>query len=64
MSQVEKANRFCELHRAPGAFVIANAWDGGSARILESVGFPALATSSGATAEPRASNPWLTPGLS
>jgi 2-methylisocitrate lyase-like PEP mutase family enzyme len=50
MSQVEKANRFCELHRAPGAFVIANAWDGGSARILESVGFPALATSSGAAA--------------
>jgi 2-methylisocitrate lyase-like PEP mutase family enzyme len=50
MSQAEKANRFRELHRAPGAFVIANAWDGGSARILEGVGFPALATSSGAAA--------------
>jgi len=45
-----KAARLRDLHTAPGAFVIANAWDAGSARILESLGFPALATSSGAAA--------------
>ena len=49
-SQVEKANRSRALHAAPGAFVIANAWDAGSARILAGVGFAALATSSGAAA--------------
>jgi 2-methylisocitrate lyase-like PEP mutase family enzyme len=37
---------FLELHRAPGGFVIPNAWDAGSARILEQVGFPAIATTS------------------
>src|SRR6476620_6946129 len=47
--QLSRATRFRELH-ASGAFVIANAWDGGSARILASLGFPALATSSGAAA--------------
>lgn len=45
-----KAERFVELHRAPGAFLIANAWDVASARILEGLGYPALATSSGAAA--------------
>jgi 2-methylisocitrate lyase-like PEP mutase family enzyme len=49
-SQNEKAHRFRALHHAPGSFVIANAWDGGSARILASMGFVALATSSGASA--------------
>ncbi len=49
-SQTEKARQFQALHAAPGAFVIANAWDAGSARILASVGFAALATSSGAAA--------------
>ncbi len=49
-SQADKANRFRALHAAPGAFVIANAWDAGSARILAGVGFVALATSSGAAA--------------
>jgi 2-methylisocitrate lyase-like PEP mutase family enzyme len=48
--QGEKAQRFRELHRASGTFVIANAWDGASARILERLGFKALATSSGASA--------------
>ncbi|MFH8252651.1 isocitrate lyase/phosphoenolpyruvate mutase family protein [Microbacterium sp. B2969] len=33
------------LHAGPG-FVIPNAWDAGSARILEQVGFPAIATTS------------------
>jgi len=49
-NQKEKAARFRQLHEGPGAFVIANAWDAGSARILTSAGFPALATSSGAAA--------------
>jgi 2-methylisocitrate lyase-like PEP mutase family enzyme len=50
MSQSDLAHRFRELHAAPGAFLIANAWDGGSARILSTLGFQALATSSGASA--------------
>jgi len=49
-SQHEKADRLRALHQAPGFFVIANAWDAGSARILAGLGFPALATSSGASA--------------
>ena len=49
-SQAEKAERFRALHAAPGSFVIANAWDAGSARILAALGFPALASSSGAQA--------------
>jgi 2-methylisocitrate lyase-like PEP mutase family enzyme len=47
-SQTEKANHFRSLHES--CFVIANAWDAGSARILAGVGFAALATSSGAAA--------------
>ena len=46
----EKAVEFRALHEQPGAFVIPNAWDGASARILAGLGFKALATSSGASA--------------
>jgi 2-methylisocitrate lyase-like PEP mutase family enzyme len=46
----EKALRFRRLHQGPAAFLIANAWDAGSARILAGLGFQALATSSGACA--------------
>src|SRR5471032_800400 len=49
-SQADKAKKFRALHEAPGAFVIANPWDGGSARLLAGLGFQALATSSGAKA--------------
>ena len=49
MNQRAKAERFQALHKGP-AFVIANPWDGGSARILAGLGFQALATSSGAAA--------------
>jgi 2-methylisocitrate lyase-like PEP mutase family enzyme len=49
-NQKEKARRFVGLHEGPGAFLIGNAWDIGSARILAEVGFEALATSSGAAA--------------
>ena len=50
VSQGDKAERFRALHQGPGAFVIANPWDAGSARILAGLGFAALATSSGASA--------------
>ncbi len=46
-TQAEKADRFRALHEGPGAFVIANPFDAGSARILAGLGFEALATSSG-----------------
>jgi 2-methylisocitrate lyase-like PEP mutase family enzyme len=48
--QIDKATRFRALHYGPGAFVIPNPWDAGSARILAALGFQALATSSGASA--------------
>lgn len=44
----DKAEAFRSLHQR--CFVIANAWDAGSARILAGLGFQALATSSGAHA--------------
>src|SRR5919108_1318041 len=50
VSQADKAKKFRALHEAPGAFVIPNPWDGGSARLLAGLGFEALATSSGAAA--------------
>ncbi len=49
-TQSDKAARFRALHDGPGAFVIPNPWDAGSARILAGLGFQALATSSGASA--------------
>jgi 2-methylisocitrate lyase-like PEP mutase family enzyme len=50
ITQTEKAARFRALHQGPGAFVIPNPWDAGSARILAGLGFQALATSSAASA--------------
>ena len=41
----DKAAVLRALHVGPG-FVLPNAWDAGSARILEQVGFPAIATTS------------------
>ena len=49
-TQSDKASRFRTLHESTRAFVIANAWDAGSARVLAKLGFAALATSSGASA--------------
>jgi 2-methylisocitrate lyase-like PEP mutase family enzyme len=45
-TQTEKALAFRALHARSGAFVIPNPWDGGSARLLSSLGFEALATTS------------------
>jgi len=50
VTQHEKAVYFDSLHKGPGAFVIPNPWDVGSARILAGLGFQALATSSAASA--------------
>lgn len=50
ITQTEKGIRFRTLHEKPGAFIIPNPWDIGSARILAGLGFEALATSSAASA--------------
>ena len=50
MTQSEIAAKFAALHAGPESFVIANAWDAGSAKLLKGLGFAALATSSGAQA--------------
>ena len=44
-SQAQKAAAFAALHR-DGIFVVPNPWDAGSARMLEALGFAALATTS------------------
>ena|SRR5437667_4320385 len=50
VTQNEKAALFRALHDGPGAFVIPNPWEVGSARILAGLGFKALDTSSAASA--------------
>ena len=45
-TQAEKADAFRALHERPGAFIIPNPWDAGTARLLASLGFEALATTS------------------
>jgi 2-methylisocitrate lyase-like PEP mutase family enzyme len=45
-SQSDRAETFRALHERPGAFVIPNPWDVGTARILAGLGFEALATTS------------------
>jgi 2-methylisocitrate lyase-like PEP mutase family enzyme len=45
-TQSEKAARFLELHRPGNPLLLPNPWDQGSARLLASLGFQALATTS------------------
>jgi 2-methylisocitrate lyase-like PEP mutase family enzyme len=45
-TQAEKAAVFRALHERPGAFIIPNPWDAGTAKLLASLGFEALATTS------------------
>lgn len=45
-SQAEKCRIFSALHKRETAFIIPNPWDIGSARLLASTGFEALATTS------------------
>ena len=46
MTQADKGRAFRQLHERSSAFIIPNPWDIGSARILEHLGFEALATTS------------------
>ena len=46
MIREQKFEAFRALHERPGAFVIPNPWNAGTARILASLGFEALATTS------------------
>jgi 2-methylisocitrate lyase-like PEP mutase family enzyme len=46
----ERATAFQRLHEGPGAFVMPNPWDVGTARVLAGLGYPALATTSGGLA--------------
>lgn len=46
MTREQKYKAFRALHQRPGAFVIPNPWDAGTARILTALGFEALATTS------------------
>ena len=45
-TQLEKATAFRALHARPGAFIMPNPWDAGTAKLLASLGFEALATTS------------------
>jgi 2-methylisocitrate lyase-like PEP mutase family enzyme len=50
VTQLDKGNAFRALHQGPRAFIMANAWDAGSTRILTGLGFSAIGTSSWAAA--------------
>jgi len=50
-SHLQKCENFADLHRADGAFLIPNPYDVGSARVLQALGFPALATTSAGFAQ-------------
>src|SRR5579864_945113 len=45
-SQAEKGRLFQELHARPGILILPNPWDAGTAKLLASLGFEALATTS------------------
>jgi len=46
VTQLMKAERLAALHARSGAFVIPNPWDAGTARLLSTLGYEALATTS------------------
>jgi 2-methylisocitrate lyase-like PEP mutase family enzyme len=48
--QADRAERFKALHEGPDLLLIPNPWDAGSAKLLASLGFKALATTSGGAA--------------
>jgi 2-methylisocitrate lyase-like PEP mutase family enzyme len=49
-AQAQKAEELRKLHHGPRILALPNAWDAVSARILEELGYPAIATSSAAVA--------------
>jgi len=50
-AQAEKAQAFRALHERPGAFIIPNPWEAGTAKLLAGMGFEALATTSSGLAQ-------------
>src|SRR5260370_32733762 len=48
--QAEKAERLRKLHHGPHILVLPNAWDVASARLMEELGYPAIATTSAGVA--------------
>src|SRR2546425_7344942 len=48
--QAEKAEQFRKLHRGPRILVLPNAWDVATARVLEELGYPTIATTSAGVA--------------
>ena len=48
--QAQKAAQLQKSHAGPRILVMANAWDVISARIVEDIGFPAVATTSAGVA--------------
>ena len=49
-AQAEKAEKLRKLHHGPRILALPNVWDAVSARVLEDLGYPAIATSSAAMA--------------
>jgi 2-methylisocitrate lyase-like PEP mutase family enzyme len=47
ITQTQKAGRFLALHQGPEPLLLPNPWDLGSAKLLDALGFSALATTSG-----------------
>src|SRR4051812_48133053 len=52
MGHADKAARLLELHRQEQPLLLVNAWDAGSARLLESLAFDAIAPTSSGHAAP------------
>ncbi len=49
-ARADSAATFHRLHQGPDILLLANAWDGGSARLIESLGAKAIATTSAGVA--------------
>jgi 2-methylisocitrate lyase-like PEP mutase family enzyme len=60
-TQLEKSQAFVDLHRRGNCFVVPNPWDAGSARLLQHLGFEALAgTSAGFAFSKAKTDPTIT----
>ena len=66
-SQSDKAELFLRLHRPGDPLLLPNPWDRGSAKVLASMGFQALATTSSGFAATLAATAartgWVPPDL-
>jgi len=51
VTQAEKGQAFKDLHERDETFIIPNPWDAGSARLMQGLGFKALATTSAGFAQ-------------